>query len=194
MWPETAYIIDVLRPKYALLENVPALLSSGYFGRILGDLAESGYDARWRILSAAEMGAPHKRDRVFIVCNTKHIGRDASEITKSLAQGNDSSATRKKQTGKPSGSNQQCEELADADEKRLPQPKHEPEEVRTSSRTSEWTRSACQGWWAVEPDVGRVANGVASRVDRLKALGNGQVPICAAAAFLLLAGNTQEDD
>ena len=67
MWPATIECINVVRPKYALLENVPGLLFSGYFGTILGDLAESGYDARWRILSSAEMGAPHRRDRVWIV-------------------------------------------------------------------------------------------------------------------------------
>ena len=42
------------------------------------------------------------------------------------------------------------------------------------------------GWWATEPDVGRVAHGVASRVDRLSALGNGQVPLCAALAWRTL--------
>lgn len=67
MWPATIDIIRVVRPRFAFLENVPGLLSSGYFGTILGDLAESGYDARWRVLSAAELGAPHKRDRLWIV-------------------------------------------------------------------------------------------------------------------------------
>ena len=67
MWPATVECIRTVRPRYALLENVPGILTSGYFGTILGDLAESGYDARWRILSAAELGAPHKRDRLWIV-------------------------------------------------------------------------------------------------------------------------------
>ena len=42
------------------------------------------------------------------------------------------------------------------------------------------------GWWAIEPRVGRVADGVAARVDRLKAIGNGQVPLCAATAWRIL--------
>lgn len=66
MWPATIGVIRVVRPRFALLENVPGLLSSGYFGTILGDLAASGYDARWRVLSAAELGAPHRRDRLWI--------------------------------------------------------------------------------------------------------------------------------
>lgn len=74
MWPATVECIRIIRPRYALLENVPGLLSSGYFGTILGDLAESGYDARWRILSAAEMGAPHRRDRLWIVAYSNGVG------------------------------------------------------------------------------------------------------------------------
>lgn len=67
MWPETIECIRTIRPKFAFLENVPGLLTSGYFGTVLGDLAESGYNALWRILSAAEMGAPHKRDRLWML-------------------------------------------------------------------------------------------------------------------------------
>jgi DNA (cytosine-5)-methyltransferase 1 len=69
-WPETIECIRIVRPKYALLENVTGLLTGGYFGKILGDLAESGYNARWRVLSAAEMGAPHKRDRLWIIAHS----------------------------------------------------------------------------------------------------------------------------
>jgi DNA (cytosine-5)-methyltransferase 1 len=68
-WPATIECLRVVRPEWALLENVPGLLTSGYFGTILGDLAESGFDCRWRILSAAEVGAPHRRDRLWIVAH-----------------------------------------------------------------------------------------------------------------------------
>jgi len=86
MWSDTIRIIREIKPRYVFLENVPGLLSAKqkfcecgadlgnesantfrYFAAILRDLAESGYDARWRVLSAAEVGAPHKRDRIFIV-------------------------------------------------------------------------------------------------------------------------------
>ena len=66
-WPWTIRSIREIRPAYALLENVPGLLTSGYFDTVLGDLAACGYDARWRVLSAAELGAPHQRDRLWIV-------------------------------------------------------------------------------------------------------------------------------
>lgn len=67
MWPATIECLRIIRPKYALLENVAGLVTSGYFGTILGDLAESGFCVRYRILSAAECGAPHKRDRLWII-------------------------------------------------------------------------------------------------------------------------------
>lgn len=70
LWPETLEVIRQVRPRYCLLENVRGLLSSGYFPEILKGLAESGYDARWRVLSAAEVGAPHKRERLWIVAHT----------------------------------------------------------------------------------------------------------------------------
>ena len=69
LWPATMACIRTVRPRWCLLENVRGLLSRGYFGTILGDLAESGYDARWRILSAAELGAPHKRDRLWLIAH-----------------------------------------------------------------------------------------------------------------------------
>jgi len=79
MWPDTIRIIRDVRPRFCLLENVPGLLSSGYFGQVLGDLAASGYDARWDCFSAASIGAPHRRDRLWIVAtdsrSEQHQGR-----------------------------------------------------------------------------------------------------------------------
>lgn len=66
LWSEFARIVRELRPEYVLVENVPALLGRG-IERVLGDLAESGYHAEWDCISAASVGAPHRRERVFIV-------------------------------------------------------------------------------------------------------------------------------
>ena len=74
-WPDTIRIIREVQPKQVLLENVPGLLSAvdktankpvRYFGTVLRDLAESGYDAIWRVLGAHEVGALHRRDRIWI--------------------------------------------------------------------------------------------------------------------------------
>lgn len=66
LWFEFARIIRELRPRYVLIENVAALLVRG-MGRVLGELAACGYDAEWQVLSACAVGAPHPRNRVFIL-------------------------------------------------------------------------------------------------------------------------------
>ena len=141
MWPDTIRVIREVRPEWVLLENVPGLLarSHGYLGQILGELAESGYDAAWKVLSAAEVGAPHKRDRLWVVAHTDDEPRPSGE-TKIRAGHNGIRRAQEPPRGR----------------------------ARDGATGSQW--------WEVEPDVGRVANGVASRVDRLKAIGNGQVP------------------
>lgn len=70
MWPATLEAIRLVRPRFVFLENVPPLLGGhGYFGIILREMAQSGYDARWLCLSAARLGAPHKRERLWIVAH-----------------------------------------------------------------------------------------------------------------------------
>lgn len=66
LWPELLRLIRDIRPKYAIMENVAGHLSLG-FGRVIGDLAKSGYDAEWQVLSARQFGASHLRRRIFIV-------------------------------------------------------------------------------------------------------------------------------
>lgn len=73
MWPETIECIRRVRPQYALLENVPGLLAHEYFRTILGELAEAGYDAECDIVSACEVGAPHTRERLFILAYSTSI-------------------------------------------------------------------------------------------------------------------------
>lgn len=72
MWPETIECIRIIRPRFAFLENVPGLLAHPYGRTIFRDLAKSGYKCRWRILSAAEMGADHIRSRLWIVAHSKY--------------------------------------------------------------------------------------------------------------------------
>ncbi len=74
-WPETLDTIRIIRPQVAILENVPGLLSKSYIRRIFGDLAEIGYDAKWQTLSAKEVGARHKRERLWIVAYTDRFKR-----------------------------------------------------------------------------------------------------------------------
>ena len=75
LWPETARIICEVEPRWVFLENVTGLLTgAGYFGVVLRDLAALGFDAEWGCISAAETGAPHKRNRLWVVCHTNRDG------------------------------------------------------------------------------------------------------------------------
>lgn len=69
MWPATCEVINIIRPPHAFLENVPMLIGCGYFGNILQDLAEIGYNAKWCCLSAADVGARHKRERLWLMAH-----------------------------------------------------------------------------------------------------------------------------
>lgn len=75
LWFEFLRIIRHLRPRFVVVENVPALLTRG-LGTVLGGLAESGYNAEWSVLSAADVGAHHLRRRLFIVAETAHPHSD----------------------------------------------------------------------------------------------------------------------
>lgn len=74
LWSDMLRVIRVVRPRYVVVENVAALASRG-LDRVLGDLAASGFDAEWEVLPAAAFGAPHIRERVFILAYSKH-GRE----------------------------------------------------------------------------------------------------------------------
>ena len=69
MWREMARIIHEVEPRFVFVENSPMLTSRG-LGRVLGDLASMGFDAEWGVLGAADVGAKHQRDRIWIVANT----------------------------------------------------------------------------------------------------------------------------
>jgi DNA (cytosine-5)-methyltransferase 1 len=79
LWPDTIRIIREVAPRYCLLENVPGLLAHEYFGQILGDLAASGFDAEWGVLSAVAVGAPHIRRRAWLLAYANSIRHDTQE-------------------------------------------------------------------------------------------------------------------
>jgi DNA (cytosine-5)-methyltransferase 1 len=76
LWTEYARIIGELRPRIVVMENSPALLARG-FGVVLGDLARLGYDAEWSCVSACSVGAPHMRQRLFVVAYANSINGEA---------------------------------------------------------------------------------------------------------------------
>lgn len=162
LWSEFARIIGEVGPRFVFVENSPMLVGRG-LGRVLGDLASLGFDAEWGVLGADDAGAPHRRERIWILAHSpSNRYRQGGEIRDLRGQ-----------DGRPHG-------------KLLPEPCGHglPSEVAYpfGDRRQEWR----PGWWTTEPALGRVAHGVAHRVDRLKAIGNGQVPQVAALAFRTL--------
>lgn len=183
MWFHMARIVREVRPRFVFVENSPMLTSRG-LGRVLGDLAAMGYDAEWGVLGAGDLGAPHQRDRIWIVAHSKfqqadgergscECGRIAMGWNKQAAQCENREASANCIAGC-------CEEMADANMPRL-----EEWDGSTGASRARAPAVVCD-WWATEPAVGRVAHRVANRVDRLRAIGNGQVSLVAAAAFRLL--------
>lgn len=73
LWREVRRLAADLRPGFLLLENVPGLLSAG-FGRVLGDLAEIGFDAEWHCIPARALGLPHRRDRLWVIAYPSGTG------------------------------------------------------------------------------------------------------------------------
>lgn len=157
LWPDTLCIINEVRPEWCLLENVPGLLSRSYIRRIYADLAESGYDTRWDCIPAAFVGAPHIRKRLWIVAHAN------------IEQHKGDPSTDKRQTAQELFTNTKRQRL------------EEPGYIAQADQLAEID------WWAVEPGLGRVADGVANRVDRLRAIGNGQVPAVVRAAWRLMS-------
>jgi len=293
MWGHMARIVGEVRPRFVFVENSPLLVGRG-LARVLGDLASLGYDARWGVLGAHHAGAPHKRDRIWIVGNhrkgksvepvddeasgvpgmedSEHSGlqgrirreekgsREASGIERSGEEVADSDSKR----AQDGDTKKRSRELVGADscsKKRIPDATairgeqgweckkcghpvcfdfgegcqlcgssnvsypdlkglegwtgHESDQYEPGRKPSQAGRSAAseafrpgQHWWAVEPGLGgvvdgmgnwldihgtpepgsvpRLAEGIRSRVARLKAIGNGQVPQCAALAWRIL--------
>jgi DNA (cytosine-5)-methyltransferase 1 len=170
LWSELCRIISEVRPRYALIENVPMLIHRG-LERVLCDLTEIGYDAEWQVIGADDVGARHKRKRIWIVAYPGHLrGRHDECGDVGLRSGKQAETA-----------------IGNASQFEVAGPGKEPEAMaytqhagRHDTGTVPHTDERIGDIWTVEPDVGRVANGVSKRVDRLRGLGNAIVPQIAA--------------
>ena len=228
LWSEFERCIRVLRPSLVLVENVPEL--AAYLGHVLGPLAELGFDAEWGLFSAAEVGAPHRRERMFILAyargyrfpdahgerreacrregdsddgavrvgaeRPKHVqtpplpGKSARSSGGALADPDSDGELQPQgreqgQRGRPRDGG---EALGDAKGQRRDAARGDAGEERRPPTSDDAGR-----WWSAEPNVGRVVDGLSSRLDarrrraRLRCLGNGVVAEQAALAFVTLA-------
>jgi len=115
LWSEYARLIGELRPRYVIVENVAALLGRG-LDRVLGDLAALGFDAEWHCIPASAIGAPHRRDRLWIVAHSmchRHFGSCAAgTATPDEERDNPASEFGRHSISGPAGSS--CQDVADA--------------------------------------------------------------------------------
>ena len=180
LWREMARIIGEVRPRYVFVENSPMLTTRG-LDVVLGDLASMGFDARWGVVGADDAGAPHRRKRIWIVAHADSHGSPGHERGCGGAGGRErptGEACRSSEVRHPN-SDREPDVSVDAEVAGVSgdvgNANRSPTNAHTEGRGSR--RAACEpGWWLTEPAVGRVAHGVAARVDRLRAIGNGQVP------------------
>ena len=231
LWYYYREAIRVLRPKYTIIENVGALTvaqkkkylfvevvalllgkerhsrlldlrSQPPIARILEQLSQIGYDAEWQDIRAEDVGAPHKRERLWIVAYPSSIGCNQRTVIRGPLSkktwrpdvDNGSNAPSKI----PNTDGERCQELFDRITERpgnfdrgdgrreVPNTsgqrlQNRPEEKSPSQRISK--KSERHSGWAVEPEVGRLANGIPRRVDQLRGLGNSIVPQIAAVLF-----------
>ena len=228
LWSEMFRLIGDVRPAWAIIENVSTLRSKG-LTLVLQNLCKIGYCAEWHCIPASAVGAPHQRDRIWIIANPNNSGartfqrgdmpkiraailhgrqeytfaessgycedvanpmqqhetqRGECEITQSQGggggteQGSSGGDAERQRSLRGTGCDP-CDEVANPDSERL---QGHSEELGGSCevRTQETPRllSGCRlsDFWAVEPNVGRVAHGIPNRIHRLKQLGNSVVP------------------
>ena len=226
LWAYFAEAIDVLRPQYVIIENVRGLLSAkahrtgdlGYLdadvvlragGAVVGDLADIGYDARWTTLAAGAVGAPHKRERVFILAHPAGAGREGPQPLQGWRLGSPRCCRSAAHTRPGSGGDDLVTTVCKAIRGGLDWGKYQPAigrwegltrpaphpvepntkgEPRLSARFAEWMMGWPEGWVTdlINPEPRRKVEGTVSRSAALKMVGNGVVPQQAAAALRLL--------
>lgn len=204
LWFEFHRLIKEIKPQVAIIENVSALRSRG-LDEVLRSLAEIGYDAEWHCIPASAVGAPHRRDRIWIVAYPNNqlwrsessissgertgsrdqlgwSGSDVANATELHSNGRNTDSkvgvTSTCESGNSSGANNLADStsLGPQGQGMYGRPIN-PE--TDQDRKANWSINGGKGAsrvWDTEPDVGRVAHGVPNRVDRLRALGNAVVP------------------
>ena len=173
LWGEMARIICEVRPRLVRVENSPMLTSRG-LGKVLGDLAEMGFDAEWGCISAADLGANHERERIWVLAtntsNERHGWWEQQQegFQKAIGNASDSMCVRRNESQQENGRGKAGERAFCSTSKRV-------------------INGFNEDWHKTEPRISGVDDGVANRVDRLKAIGNGQVPAVAATSFNVLS-------
>lgn len=150
LWNEYKRLVSEIRPKYVIVENVPALLFRG-LDRVLGDLSAIGYDAEWKVISASSVGAPTQRKRTFIVAYPRgKFGLNQFLLPRNCEKVDDWDKDKEKW-----GINREFPQMGTEALPRL---------------VAKQPERYCN------PELLRISDGISHQLDRLKALGNAVVP------------------
>lgn len=166
LWYEYRRLIEEIRPRYVIIENVAALRSRG-LDEVLRCLDALGYDAEWHCIPACAVGAPHKRERIWIVAYSDN--RQCERQNETICARGDAFSVSRKTVANTIGEGWQGRLHWWTNQERQ-------SELGYLGRCCSVDGQPIENWWAVEPSVGRVANGVSGRTHRLRQLGNAVVP------------------
>lgn len=189
LWPVMASLIKKLRPRWVIGENVRGFINEPLgLKRSLSDLESIGYQAAPFVIPACAVDAKHRRDRVWIIAYTNSNSEPDGSINERTRSGElvadaDNRHRSRKIKGVLDQPNRQTsnrsprsgQDVADATSTRLEGAEREKYKGGRK-RFASSSYSEQSNWWQAEPNVGRVADGVPRRVDRLRALGNAVVP------------------
>ena len=213
LWPQMFRVIKEFKPRWIIAENVRGIINIQHgmvFERVHTDLESQGYETQTFIIPAAGVGAPHRRDRVWIVANSRRTirGQQSSRNKESIGSGTSQETERSVDSDSVARSSEREKIMADTQSERGREPRYFDKEKRntkssatqsqgsssdvantnsergrlrnTQRQNAKDVRKSSQGqrhgWWDIEPNVGRVADGVQGRIHRLKGLGNSIVP------------------
>lgn len=183
LWPEVRRLVEGFRPRMLLCENVAGHVTMG-LDAVLSDLEGIGYTGQPFIIPACAVDARHKRDRVWIMAYRKREGLEGY-----AGNGEDGNQPGRQhpEAGGSTGAGCVCQDVAYPNSKRCDCENQGSDEDGTQGKLGKGdehrksSRGSATDWqWITEPSVGRVADGVSSRVDRLRGLGNAIVPQVAA--------------
>jgi DNA (cytosine-5)-methyltransferase 1 len=179
LWKHFARIIRDVQPRFVWVENSPLLTKRG-IGVVLGDLAAMGYNVKWGVLGAIHCGAPHERLRIWIagtLANTNSKRREEDSSASELRAGRIEQSSAHQRDSAKAEISEIKNEVADSNESHV-----KGSGLSSGIYPKDAVFNSSCAWWAtdpsnsIKPELGRVANGVANWMDRLAAIGNGQVP------------------
>ena len=167
LWPEVVRVVREVRPRWFVGENVAGLRSSEsgrFFGRVLRDLAEMGYTVGWGSWEAADAGAPHHRERVFIVAYASNL-RHSSGADRGSERERDTLSSKSGENADLRGEPlRRRGPLAHAPVERFQE--RDPSSCSRETRLRAWCSDPRGGLWLAEPPVGGTFDGFSTWLDR----------------------------